>query len=195
MVAFYTLSGSRVFFWYITPIYPLYAVFFAAAFVHAADRFASSPERERVWRMIVLPVVALALLFGCYKPMTYYRTWQNTQRNVHRAMGLFLRQTADPGDLVAAEDIGLIGYYSRLRILDRDGLVSPEAVPYNAAGDYLGLDHGLSAQVGSGVSGFADERVYHRFRVSGSLPDENRVFVQRGRIPAICPPREQRATR
>jgi hypothetical protein len=40
---------------------------------------------------------------------------------------------------VCAEDIGYLGYYSGLYILDQDGLVSPQAIPFNRKKDRLGL--------------------------------------------------------
>jgi Gpi18-like mannosyltransferase len=187
MIAFYALSGSRIFFWYVTPIYPLFALFLAAALVHAADRFVATPEKERLWRAVVLPLVLAVLLFGCYKPLTYYHQWQQTQANVHRAIGIFLQATAAPDDLVAAEDIGLIGYYSRLRVLDRDGLVSPEAVPYNAAGQYLALiqdyrPRWVVAAVGSPMSAFITDSTFlanYRLRTGYAHNDaEYRVYLR-----------------
>ena len=139
MIAFYTFNSSRIFFWYITPIYPLYLLFAAAAVVYAAERFAGIAQRERLWRIIILPLVTVALLVGCWKPVSYYQDWQKAQEDMHRTIGGYLSAAAMPGDLVAAEDIGYMGYCSHLRVLDRDGLVSPETIPYNAAGDYYGL--------------------------------------------------------
>ncbi|HSG29100.1 MAG TPA: glycosyltransferase family 39 protein [Candidatus Krumholzibacterium sp.] len=41
-------------------------------------------------------------------------------------IGMYLARNADPGAVVAAPDIGAVGYYSGLRVLDLGGLVTPE---------------------------------------------------------------------
>lgn len=48
--------------------------------------------------------------------------------NTRKAIGLWLAEHAAPGDSVYLEPIGYIGYYSRLKILDFPGLVSPAVV-------------------------------------------------------------------
>ena len=40
---------------------------------------------------------------------------------------------------MAVEDIGYIGYISKRKILDRDGLISPQTVLYNRSGKHLQL--------------------------------------------------------
>ncbi len=58
---------------------------------------------------------------------------------MHKQIGHYLYTRASEDEIVAAEDIGYIGYYSKKKILDRDGLVSPEAVSYNRSGKYFEL--------------------------------------------------------
>jgi hypothetical protein len=52
----------------------------------------------------------------------------------HLRAARWLAARASPSDVVLADDIGYVGYAFRGRIIDRSGLVSPEVIPYNAAG-------------------------------------------------------------
>ncbi len=165
MLAFYTFSGTRVFFWYIVPIFPVYLLFASAAAPCAADLLKLTPDRERFARSVVMSLVALILIADGYRPVTYYAAYQRDMKSVHREIGEYLRIYAEPDAIVAAEDIGYIGFYSRRQILDRDGLVSPEAVPYNRRGDYLGViaDHTpdwVVAAHDSPISGFTADSAF-----------------------------------
>jgi len=45
------------------------------------------------------------------------------------ATAKWIEQNTQPGDLIAAHDIGAMGYFSHRRLLDLAGLVSPEIIP------------------------------------------------------------------
>ena len=139
MILFYAFSRTHIFFWYVLPIYPLYLLFAGALLPLLFDRVGISAKRTRMCGVgIAVVLIALATV-GNYRAIDYYRTYQDHLENIHKAIGYYLYSHADADDLVAAEDIGYMGYFSKKRILDRDGLVSPEAIPYNRSGDYLGL--------------------------------------------------------
>src|SRR5205085_11720279 len=57
---------------------------------------------------------------------------------INRQVGMWLNTHASPEAAVAVKDIGYIGYYSKRRILDLAGLVSPECIPYRMRGDFMG---------------------------------------------------------
>jgi len=42
---------------------------------------------------------------------------------------LWIRENTEPGDLIAAHDIGALGYFSNRSILDLAGLINPEVIP------------------------------------------------------------------
>lgn len=42
----------------------------------------------------------------------------------------WVAQNTNPGDLIAAHDIGALGYFGGRRLLDLAGLISPEVIPY-----------------------------------------------------------------
>ncbi|MDZ4723547.1 MAG: hypothetical protein SGI97_06555 [candidate division Zixibacteria bacterium] len=143
MIAFYSLSSSKVFFWYITPIYPVYILFISASCVQLAD---AMKLRERAFsyaRIAGGAVLIAGLIWISLPTVRYYAAYQETLERVHKQIGLYLFTQGKAGDRVAAEDIGYMGYYSQLSILDRDGLISPEFHIYNRQARYLDavLDH------------------------------------------------------
>ncbi|MBD3257445.1 hypothetical protein GF377_03350 [candidate division GN15 bacterium] len=191
MIVFYTVSSSRVFFWYIAPIYPLYLMFACAAVVFAFDRLNLALERELLWRNAIMVLAAAGLLVGCYKPLLYYREFQQAQVDMHKAVGLYLSRHAGLDDLVAAEDIGYMGYYSERRILDRDGLVSPEAIPYTRSGNYIGLilDYDpawVVASPNTPLSGFVDNpRFLSEYRLAKTFAHDELEYRVYEREPAV----------
>ncbi len=136
MVLFYTLGPSKLFFWYIAPIYPLFLLFAIAAIVYAFDRVKWLHARTRTGVWILSAMIVVILVAACLKPYRSLLNTQQTQEAVHKSIGLYLAGAAGRDDVVAAEDIGYMGYYSQLRIIDRDGLISPQVVPFNRTGDY-----------------------------------------------------------
>jgi hypothetical protein len=128
----FAAGSTHLFFWYVAPIYPVYLLLAAAALMYGRDRLHLKP----VW--ITVPIL-LALTVGGYRAAASYKTMQTDLENVHKAIGLLIRANANQFDLFAAEDIGYAAYYSKLPLLDRCGLVSPEAIPYVKAKKYQDL--------------------------------------------------------
>ncbi len=58
---------------------------------------------------------------------------------LYRQAAGWLSTHAQPGDLVAHTEVGTLGYFSDLRMLDLAGLVSPELVGFIRRGDYRGI--------------------------------------------------------
>lgn len=139
MVLFFTFSNSHVFFWYIVPVYPIMLLFVTSGVPIVFEQWLLYRARSRAMPFIITIGMVTALCIASLTPLEYYRLNQITLERVHKSIGLYLSRNSQPGDLVAAEDIGYIGYYSGRTILDRDGLVSPLVPPYNRSGEYLGL--------------------------------------------------------
>jgi hypothetical protein len=63
------------------------------------------------------------------------RRIQWAENHVRRDIGLWLQAHTPAQARIATEPIGYIGYYSRRRIVDEVGLVTPRMIPINRAGD------------------------------------------------------------
>lgn len=153
MLGFLTISRTHLFVWYAVPIYPVLIIWTTALFPAAYQRFAWLRRYSQVTVPTIVIGLTIVMLAANYIPVQNYQSYQKTLTTVHRAIGIYLRDHAKKGDVVAAEDIGYLGYYSGLKIIDRDGLISPEAAPYNETGNYFGLisDHNPQWVLGSTV--------------------------------------------
>ncbi|MBK7141898.1 MAG: hypothetical protein IPH75_07445 [bacterium] len=185
---FFSLSRTHLFHWYITPIYPVFLIFVAAGINYLYGRIRIAPSRSAElgdWIGVAAMVGLMALAFT---QVSYYREMQQTTERVHREIGTYLFAQAPPDAIVAAEDIGYIGYYSKRNILDRDGLVSPIAVEYNRTGRYFDLVNDtrpqyLVASIDSPISRFIDDEnflvQYHELRRFSDRTTEYRVYQRR----------------
>ncbi len=165
MVGLYTFSTTKMFFWYPAPLYPLLLLFASAAVAAVFYRFNAVDER----RNNLVPVISLVVIVGLGAvDIGNVRRWRDQQEridNTHRAIAWHIRTRSQEWEEIAAEDIGYIGYYSQRRILDRDGLVSPEAVPYNRAGEYGQLIYDYQPEwvvtaSNSPISGFVSDSTF-----------------------------------
>ena len=139
MIGFYTFSRTELFFWYIVPVYPLYIIFGSAAIPFLWDNMSARVENSGLIRLALAVTIAAGLIYMCYTQVVYYKDYARYLNEVHKAIGLYLRQNAQPNDIVSAKYIGNTGYFSKLKVQDRDGMVNPLAAAYNRRGDYLGL--------------------------------------------------------
>jgi len=148
------------------PIYPIYLLFACAVIVHVCDRVTMMQQNPIYTTRIVALLMIFALGMGNYNQASYLRGFQDYMEKVNKQVGLYLYVEGDRiRDRAAVEDIGYIGYYSEMRILDRDGLVSPEAPMYNRAGRYLDLvldekPRWVGGAVGSPISPFMNDSLF-----------------------------------
>jgi len=139
MIAFFSTCSTHLFFWYMAPIAPVYLLFASVSVAVWVDRLPKAITRAAWFVPTAIGLVVLSLLITWKTPVREFAKFQSIMEECHVTIGNYLRVHATESDLVAAEDIGYMGYLSGRRILDRDGLVSPEAVPYNRAGQYYDL--------------------------------------------------------
>lgn len=139
MIALFSVSATHLFFWYMAPMAPVYLLLASAGVAIWVDRLPKPFTRASWFVPSAIGLVVLSLLVTWRTPVREFAKFQAIMEECHIAIGNYVRVNANESELVAAEDIGYIGYLSGRRILDRDGLVSQEAVPYNHAGRYYDL--------------------------------------------------------
>jgi hypothetical protein len=180
MIGFLTLGRARMFFWYIVPIYPTYLLFAMAAFPLLFERIKLLREHPAAGRAVVIVGLMVALAVGLYRPVRFFEHLQQTQLQAHRETGVYLSAVVKPDELVSAEDIGYMGFFSKRRIMDRDGLVSPEVIPYNERGDFLGAvmdfhpDWVVVLEDGP-ISGFVHDSTFQAAYVSDTIMRSSRL--------------------
>jgi len=138
----------RIFFWYAAPLLPLLITLAACGFSNLSNQISSRPDSPKV-RVAVAAVLVLLFVFavpllversaGLRAEMQWYRV-------THIAAAEYLVAHAGPDDSVLAEDIGHFGYHYRGPIIDRDGLVTPQAIPYNKAQRYFDFVDSVDAE-------------------------------------------------
>jgi hypothetical protein len=132
----FAIANPLIFRWYLAPPLPM---FFLGLFLGAV-RLAADVRRP-----------ALAWVFGAAAVLLSLNGWTLRPDNgpsrpspemafvgleeVYADIGRRLQHVVGPEDVVAAGDIGAIGFFSQARILDLLGLVSPQVVRYYPLAD------------------------------------------------------------
>jgi hypothetical protein len=119
-LAVFGLANPLVFDWYRPPLA-------LAMSVAVAGVVGALPEKARILRTVWIMLAALAAAvhlwgFRPYEPSGREGVYGQAVEELSPAKS----------DVLAAPEIGAIGYFSRARILDTSGLVSPEALPFLA---------------------------------------------------------------
>ena len=134
-IAGFTLTRARMYAWYCVPVEMAGAVFLAFGF-SAIDTWATARSIGRAWAHRLLAVGRVAII-ACMIGLSLFRVGIARQRlrlhtdylnDTHRAMGLWLHEDGQPDQKVAMGDIGYVGWFSGLHILDHAGLVSPDVL-------------------------------------------------------------------
>ena len=154
---FFFFAETKIHMWYYVPFYLGYLILVALGLDFLFEK------AEEIWRrrldltqhktefFLNLKTLRTSLLFIVIilAGLIYFQQMKRTFRlvtaeqiaveGIHKGIGLWLSENTQPDDTVCAEDIGYMGYYSGRYILDQDGLISPQAIPFNKNRDRLGL--------------------------------------------------------
>ncbi|HEY45296.1 MAG: hypothetical protein AMJ88_04565 [Anaerolineae bacterium SM23_ 63] len=127
----FSVANPLIFRWYLTP--PL-TIYFLGIFL-GGERLACDLKSKLP--TIILTAVALSLTFlgwvlrpdhGPDRPapeMAYIQLELHYQN-----AAIILQDHIQPGEMLAAGDIGVLGYYTQAHILDTLGLITPQATEY-----------------------------------------------------------------
>jgi hypothetical protein len=106
----------------------------APAVVFAAAAMAWLP-RSGVAGALVGLLVGLSVVSRSVDLAGAYAVSVKNIQQLHVTAGLWMREHLPADAVVAVNDVGAIAYFSERRILDLEGLVSPEVLPYRGHAD------------------------------------------------------------
>jgi hypothetical protein len=147
------LRGVRLFPWYLVPIAPLYLLGAAAGLarlrqnlVHPPGSLAPPGTRWTAWLAVIVVLWQLPAIDWRQPLLPAGETLG--REAVLLSVGHGLADSLAPTALVAAPEIGALGYASNLRMLDTVGLVSPAALAYYPLPpDQLVTDNAIPARL------------------------------------------------
>jgi arabinofuranosyltransferase len=139
--AAYAIANPPIFRWYLAPPLPFYFILILAGLARIFDDVARALRRlPAAWpaRALLIPVgLYVALFVAAWTPAPDHGPARPAPKMAWHLLELYytdlgrtLAPRLGPGSLLAAGDVGALGYYTNARILDAVGLISPEAVAY-----------------------------------------------------------------
>ncbi len=138
------LSDTHIFFWYKAPL-TLFLVLFSgigvAGLIAIASNFWKNQRAIQIVGALII-ITAVPVVGNRFSlTLAHNKKQANIYKTERQRAGEYLTDVTQvtTNAIVVAEDIGYPGYYYRGRIIDRDGLVSPEAIQRNREDDYIGF--------------------------------------------------------
>lgn len=131
---FWVGRAPRAFRWYLLPVacvWMLLAIFGSAFVVELVQSGRLAALRPRLARAaLVLAGLLVAVYFARANAHTLHRhrAYQRMEDELRRTAGLWLAGNTPEDASIAMEAIGYQGFYSRRRVIDLAGLVSPQVV-------------------------------------------------------------------
>jgi len=136
----YTVTNPYLMPWYFPLFHApwLIMVFMAAAPAAPGDETAGSPRRAG---RLAVPALACVTAFGLFLSHLAPSDWSLLTRgassakqasvlDAYRRAAAWVESHSEASEVVAAPEIGVLGFHLDRRIMDACGLVTPEAVPF-----------------------------------------------------------------
>lgn len=123
-LAYLVMRPLTLFRWH---LYPYGLVFVALVFVALALLARSHHRALRVAGPLAAATLALVVAARTAAVPGSWRNgyWGGQRHDVYVALADWLRARTPPGDRAAILEVGTVGYYSQLRLVDKAGLVTP----------------------------------------------------------------------
>ncbi|MGQ9598723.1 MAG: hypothetical protein ACUVWZ_04840 [Anaerolineae bacterium] len=138
-VAVFSAANPLLFRWYLAPPLPFYFLGILTGLGSILIDLGRRYGREQAGSWVLGLVTPLLLLCSLqeYTPHPDHGLDRPAPKMAWYRLELLYRQAAEqvrdrlqPGDIVAAADIGAVGWFTGAPILDTLGLISPESLPY-----------------------------------------------------------------
>ncbi len=117
----YWATGMPQFGWYYVPLVPCVAVLAQAGLSHLSGSGRRAPKAIAVILAVTMLIAAAQMAAHSFRSAAV----SPARAAAYREAGDWLAANARPDDSVALLEIGVVGYYSGLRVVDTMGLVSP----------------------------------------------------------------------
>ena len=128
------LRGSLMAEWYLVPATPFWALPLVAGLVAIQERFPGAATRVLSFSLaallVVLPISAVSWLRDPQQPPTLPLNVWVEREGFYLLAAEFLTEEIEAGDVVAAPEIGALGYACGCTMLDTVGLISPAALAF-----------------------------------------------------------------
>jgi hypothetical protein len=132
LVTLYAVSGLRhvdMFSWYVVVLTPFY-VLAGVAVARILTRALWGAGVLATLAFCLWTLAGLTVVSAGHTPRVVARATLNPHEIAYRAAATYLKPYVHPNDLVALKEFGAFGYYANTRVLDIDGIISPEARKY-----------------------------------------------------------------
>lgn len=126
------LKGKAMAEWYFVPLAPYYFLGIILGLV----KIGTATQTRRIVPITAFVVLTAIQISGLNIGRLQDRNFwvppavSITRENLYRSVALKIKQDIQPSSVIAAPEIGALGYYGDCIILDTAGLVSPEALDY-----------------------------------------------------------------
>src|SRR3990172_6131514 len=114
---------------YVIPMMPIYFFFSWLGMAEWIELKSPKTWKRIISRTWVITVWVVLVAFFVLGARAYGRDVAVVESEMVTT-ALWVARNTDPGSLVAAHDIGALGYFGERKLLDLAGLISPEVIPF-----------------------------------------------------------------